>query len=850
MLNKYKNKIIIFLLGFLVYFICGLILTYYLDTAKFWNVLFDLDTPRVLGDLTIRNYNHYRVAVHPLFVIVFQPIVRILDLLINNFNITIVLIQSIISAISLVLVNICVNKITKNKNLSILLTTLFGCSFYQIIFSSAVETYIYAQVFLLLLWTFAIVKCDKEFNYYDYIIITLLGIGSLAVTITNFFQYLIVLFFLIFQNKKIEKRFLTSVIIVFLVVAISVLLAEIQNIVWPTAPNFFTKNIQDLFLNTSEETTYINTGLSFKSLMNVLNANFAYAFNFFNLYIPAKGVYITFESSNISNFISIAFAIIFFYLNLKYMIKNKFNINKNKIYYALVLAYIFNFALHLLYGNSIAYIYGCHFNFIVVLLLAYTLKDELKNIKLLNNKKIVYFIIGIIALLCFRGTFIMFNKLFPLYNPINNFRLLPMCIIMISSITLICLALKNNKIKLILSIICFLLILLFYLPLNKKENICDESCDQFSLYQEKFDKYAYQLKDMRNTYNVKSYRDRDSDIGIYFFGMADEFKILYKDGKLINIKTKETLFETDYIKQLIVPNEYTVLLMDKNNNIYKIYENEKGIYLEKNSEITTIMKRNKKINLPEFDNQKYSEILKVLHQEILFNIDGSVPKPNIFGYTTAWYRDAMLGTKVLEYTNNTDILLPWINSVDSIYDYSRSKDIEETDNLGELLYIIGATGSSRSDLVEKIINEINAIKTEEGYIKGNIDGFIQAYYPTVLALYGADKVGIELELNVPTIDDGYAKLTWYSDYRIASNQVTVSEFYPYINWGFYHYAPYETLYILDEIYPLSYEGGDTSTPGKVEKECFVSDYYCNQQLYLSHMWHASEMFLFLIEATR
>lgn len=31
----------------------------------------------------------------------------------------------------------------------------------------------------------------------------------------------------------------------------------------------------------------------------------------------------------------------------------------------------------------------------------------------------------------------------------------------------------------------------------------------------------------------------------------------------------------------------------------------------------------------------------------------------------------------------------------------------------------------------------------------------------------------------------------------------------------------------------------------VEKECFISQYYCEQKVYLSHMWHSAEMFLYL-----
>ena len=101
-------------------------------------------------------------------------------------------------------------------------------------------------------------------------------------------------------------------------------------------------------------------------------------------------------------------------------------------------------------------------------------------------------------------------------------------------------------------------------------------------------------------------------------------------------------------------------------------------------------------------------------------------------------------------------------------------------------------------------------------------------------------------MKIPEKDDGYAKLTWYYDNKIASNNNIESKYFPYLNWAFYHYSPYTPLYVLDEIYPLSYEADETNSNIIIENECFVSEYYCKEKVYLAHMWHASEMFLFLV----
>ena len=845
MLIKYKKEITIFLIFFLIYFLLGTIITYYFNTSNFWNVLFEMDTPRVLGDLSLINYNHYRISVHPLLIIIFQPIVIIMTKILSNSIFSILLLQALCASLSTLMIFYIIKKLTKNIKISLLLTTLFSMNYGQLIFASSIETYVFAQFFLILLWLFVIIKIDKEFNYWDYIILVLLGIFSIAITVTNFFQFVIAVFVLISLNKKIPKRYLTSFLILFITSCISITLAEVQNIIWPSAPNFFTKIINDFLYGTSEETLYMSKNISFKNILNVINSNFAFSYHIFNLEMLVEGDYIDFSNSIISNSFSIISALIFLSLNLWFIIKNKKNIIRHKVYLGLLLTYCFNFCLHLIYGNNISFLYICHYNFIIIFIIVYILKElfNFNKIKIKNN--IYYIIYTIISLFCIRSIYLTIKLLFPYYNVIKDFSLFPIIILFIVLLFLYLILIKNKKLKILLIITTLLLSLMFYTFLNKNES-CSELCSVYEKYEESLNLYKYQLKEMKNLYDVRNYSDRNEEIKVYFFGMADRRKIIYKEGKLIDAFSEEIIKEFEYDRELIVPNEYTVII-ENDNNIYKIYENEKGIYIDENGKIITLDESEDIINLPEFDSHKYSELLKVLHQEVLFNIKKDVPTPNIFGYKTAWYRDTMLGTKVLEITDNTNILTNWLNDIDSIYDYSRSKDIPETDNLGELLYILGAVSNQRSDLIEDILIEIERIKLPNKSIKGIIDGVEQAYYPTVLALYGAEKLGITIDLKEPNEDDGYAKLTWYYPKKISTNSFYESKLFPYINWAYYHYSNHGKLFILDEIYPLSYESSKDIIEGTVQNECFISKYYCEKGILLSHMWHASEMFLFLVE---
>ena len=840
--SKYRREIIMFLSAFLIYFILGIAFSYYLGFYKYWNIAFDMDSPRVFGDLAFVNYNHYRTSVHPLFVILFQPIILVMNFVVRNKIICVLLLQCFMASISVVAFSSVIKKIGIKSKLNNVLTLLFGLSFGQIAFVSNVETYIFAQTFLILLWLFVSYKIDKKLKYWDYIILVLLGIGSLAVTITNFVQFVIALFFLIFLNKKEEHRFLNCVFILFVVVSLSILFADVQQIIWPSAPNFFVKNITDFLYGSSEEALYMNFGISIRKILNVVNSSFGYSFNFGKYIFLEKGGYLSFDKFIITDLISVLLFISFLVYNFLFIRKTWKLKSEHKFYYAILFVFLVNFGLHLIYGNNIAFLYICHYNFIVILLFAYILSYYKKN-DIVNNK-VYYALIILIVLSSLRSVLSMFLMLLPRFNPIVDFSIKPIFIIFVLASLLVVLVFKKVFIKL-LFVVCFgVLSIISYKGLNY-QNLC-YGCDEYEMYEYSFKTYVKQLKEMKNSFSVFTYSDVDEPLGVFFFGMADRRKMVYKAGKLMDARTQEVLLELDYRDELIVPNEYTVVLRDDDNNLYKIVEDEAGVFLYTNGEKKLLSSGNKKINLPEFDGYAYSEVLKVLHQEILFNIDGDVPKPNIFWYNTAWYRDTMLATMVFEQTDNTSLLENWVMSIDKIYDNSRDANINEADNLGELLYIIGAVGVDRSDLIDDILLEIDRLKDSDKSIGGMVDGSIQKYYPTVLALYGAEKNNIELDLVPPSVDDGYAKLTWWYKSPISTNIVQNSEYYPYINWGFYHYSGYGKLYALDEIYPLTYEVGNTERTEKVDNECFISEYYCSRKLFLSHIWSASEIFLFLI----
>lgn len=467
MINKYKKELLIFISFFIVYFILGLIFTYYLEIYKYWDVMFDVDTPRVVGDLSSFTSYHYRASVHPLFIFIFQPIVLFLKLIFKDKAISILLLQSTLAASSSLIMYTILKKMGIKEKLSILLTILFGVSLPQTIYTSNIETYIYAQFFLMLLWMFVEYKIDKKLNYFDYIILILLGIGSISITLTNFIQYIFAIIFLICLNEKQNYRITTGILLIITSLVFTIFLAEIQNAIWPTAPNFFLKGLNDLASGTSEELSYIDTSIDVNKILNVINSNFSYSFNLSKYVITDNSIYLTFKQSIINDVISLILFFSFIISIIVFIIKSKFNIKKHKIFYAILCSYLFNFILHIFYGNKTAFLYICHYNFTIILIIAYILNYYKKND--IKNKYLFYTMLTIIVILSLNSMSSIYLKISPLYTPINSLSIIPIIIIILLSIIMIILIFKGIK-RIIISLITIILILSIWLMLDRTNN--------------------------------------------------------------------------------------------------------------------------------------------------------------------------------------------------------------------------------------------------------------------------------------------------------------------------------------------------------------------------------------------
>jgi len=375
-------------------------------------------------------------------------------------------------------------------------------------------------------------------------------------------------------------------------------------------------------------------------------------------------------------------------------------------------------------------------------------------------------------------------------------------------------------------------------------NSCKQSRDEdlYSLYQQ-------QLSEFREEFSVADL----PEVRFFLFGMGNRTKLLYKNGQLMNALTGEVLYEWKVRNDMIIPNEYRVDILTGSLKKVSVYENESGVYIKEDRKLISVDGTDSFIQLPDFQDHKYSEILKVLHQEILINIVDSRPVPNFFVYQTPWRRDAAMMAMCLNKTGNIDLIRDWVLNLDDPYDHNNKSDgipENETDNLGQTLFLLSFFTNRNHHLVKQILNELPSVEmnNEYGiYISGRSDFANVPVYQTKWLKFGLHSMNMEDPYNIPFIEDNYSSLFWmdYRDHYVKVNDEWRDDNYPYIGWARDHFYGTKLSPVSDEDYPLTWE--TLASQANYEGMRMVDSIYTNQKTSVPHTWHAAEVFLYLLD---
>lgn len=862
-----RNGTLLALLFFVLYFLLGMLINYNYNLSNNYNLLFQSDTRRVYSDFTKILYNHTRVGVHPLIMFV-QPFILILRGITQNDFIAIIIFQAIIGSISVKYLYMAMNLISKNIKTNLLLTLIYGCSFSSIIFCSTIEIYSLSALSLIILWYNIIydLELSSKINIYKYIAF---GVCTTGILLTNYSVFVVGLLVLLSSKKINLKKFV--LLNLFTIISI-ILLSFVQECIWVSAPNIF-KSFSHSVENETEN--YTSFDINIKKIENITNDVYMNGIVSKNMHIKQisgikkfdnEHTVITFNDEY--NYKDI-FIIVFYGILIILIIKN-FKYHK-LLNGGLLLSLGGMSLLHLFYGNEDTFLYSQNFIYLIILLFGINFKKKNKYINLFLL--ILFVFEAVINLINFRNllriisSFISSNKIlkiFGIYKELFIFLVLILIILVVLFLTYILIK-KNNKKYLAYISVCLLLIPCIFIKINtltncdNKLNTCGNSCpklqidnneryfkEHYSKEIEAYETYKKQYRELANSKNVFAVNNFNNE-KFYFFGLGTRTKYVYANGVLRELETEKVYKRFDVEEELIIPNIYTVLIKTKNNKYYKITEDDNSVRIIEGNKSDLVSGTSNYIKLASFDNKKYSEVLKVLYQEILFNINNGVIYPNMIVYDETWYRDAAYAGMVLEKTNNIDLISKWILSINNYYDKANGE--EENDNLGEVLYLLSLVTDKNNNTVKRILSKLDEIKKEDTngtYISNKTDGSIKPSYQTEWLKFGLEKLNIKNNYYYK-LSDGYSNLLWFSNYN--KNELKVKKYnknYPYLEYAQRHLiGESATIHISNQLYPLTWE--NNATKANYNNMSILGNYFIKNRVSPTHVWSASELFLLLYE---
>ncbi len=338
-------------------------------------------------------------------------------------------------------------------------------------------------------------------------------------------------------------------------------------------------------------------------------------------------------------------------------------------------------------------------------------------------------------------------------------------------------------------------------------------------------------------------------VDFFLFGMGDRPKLIYRQGVLKNAITGEIVRQWEPVREIIIPPEYRVVLHTSDDALVQIREDSAGIWLQEDGKTTPVAEADAPVTLPSFEEYAYSDILRVLHQEILVNIVDGAPVPNLFVYDDPWYRDGAMAAMCLEETGNLPLLKEWIMGLREPYDYNNGGE-SEADNLGEALYLISLVADTTHPLVDSVLNEVEQYEVRDGYgtyMRGRTDIGQHPIYQTKWMKFGLEALSLEDPYYIPLMQDTYSSLFWM-DYRgryLGGDDADDTRDYPYLGWATDHFHRYRRSPIGDRAYPLTWEA--RASQADYSGMAAVDTTYVGAEICTPHTWHAAEVFLYLID---
>lgn len=252
-----NNSKIVFCLFFFLFFTFALSVTFFNDSiTELYDIIFGADCPRVYNDFVLVSGNHYRTSVHPLQLILIQPIISLLSGLTHSPRVSLLILNSIVTSLNVLFINLILFNFTRKWIISILGALIYGVSFSSIVFSSIPETYMYAVFFSLVLFYYIseIYKNKFQLTFENYLIISILTVFAFGIIPVCIIPAFILIFWLFNKLYKQDKKLLCKNLskVFCIVIVLFLLLMGFQKLAYPKS--------RIIFEGIKNETHYLSRG--------------------------------------------------------------------------------------------------------------------------------------------------------------------------------------------------------------------------------------------------------------------------------------------------------------------------------------------------------------------------------------------------------------------------------------------------------------------------------------------------------------------------------------------------------------------------------------------------------------
>lgn len=198
------------------------------------NYLFHSDPHRVIGDLADSNARYDRTRVHPIFVLLFNPIGSTLRRLLGSVDAAAIVLNALCGGLAAGAALLVFLALGLGPSHALAYATLVALSASHLVYGSVPEVYIFAAASLIVL---VLVTVRRPRSLWPYLAAGLLATG---IIITNVVQAAILFFF----GRDPDGGFLSAVrrttAYVVMILAAAAVLSGVQKIVYPTSRFFLT----------------------------------------------------------------------------------------------------------------------------------------------------------------------------------------------------------------------------------------------------------------------------------------------------------------------------------------------------------------------------------------------------------------------------------------------------------------------------------------------------------------------------------------------------------------------------------------------------------------------------------